>query len=246
MKSPGTPVRPSSLALLVAMALALGAVALGPGRAAADNIYAYELDGRVWLSNYCPKKAKNCRVVVKGEPADRVGPVGSGSSSGGSSSGSSSRKRKAWHPPKTDNREGPFPQGDKPSEIDDIIALASQTYNIPEKFIRAVIEVESGYKIKALSYKGAMGLMQLMPGTAADMGVTNPWDPYQNIMGGTKFLRVLANRFNGDIPKVLAGYHAGGGAVSKAGGISHQGTDGYVRKVLKHYYRLKYAEEDTP
>jgi len=108
-----------------------------------------------------------------------------------------------------------------------------------EAFIRAIIQVESSFKVKALSYKGAMGLMQLMPGTADDMGVSDPWDPYQNIMGGTRFLRVLANRFNGDLPKVISAYHAGGGAVSQRGGIPFEGTDSYVRRVLDHYYRFK-------
>jgi soluble lytic murein transglycosylase-like protein len=91
-----------------------------------------------------------------------------------------------------------------------------------------------------------MGLMQLMPGTAADMGVSDPWDPYQNIMGGTRFLRILANRFNGDMPKVLAAYHAGGSSVSKADGIPYQGSEGYVRKVLNHYYNLKKSAGAPP
>ena len=127
-------------------------------------------------------------------------------------------------------------------DLDAVIKEAARTYNIPEPFIRAVIEVESAYKIKALSYKGAMGLMQLMPGTAKDMGVTNPWNPYQNIMGGTRLLRILANKFDGDIPKVISAYHAGGGSVSQKGGIPYEGTDGYVRKVLSHYYRLKQVQ----
>ncbi|MBM4355018.1 MAG: lytic transglycosylase domain-containing protein, partial [Deltaproteobacteria bacterium] len=148
------------------------------------------------------------------------------------------RSKQTWKPPR--NATLPIPQGGAATpEVDSTIREAAQRYDIPEPFIRAVIEVESNYKPRALSYKGAMGLMQLMPGTAADMGVTSPYDPYQNIMGGTRFLRILANRFNGDIPKVLAAYHAGGSSVATAEGIPYQGTDGYVRKVLDHYYRLK-------
>lgn len=123
--------------------------------------------------------------------------------------------------------------------FDEVIALASRTYDIPEAFIRGVIEVESGYNPRALSRVGAMGMMQLMPGTARDLGVTNPWDPEQNIMGGTKLLRWLANRFDGDMVKVLSAYHAGGGVTSQKDGTPYVGTDGYVRKVLKHFHRIK-------
>jgi soluble lytic murein transglycosylase-like protein len=123
--------------------------------------------------------------------------------------------------------------------FDEVIALASRTYDIPEPFIRAVIEVESGYNPRALSRVGAMGMMQLMPGTAKDLGVANPWDPEQNIMGGTKLLRWLANRFDGDMVKVLSAYHAGGGVTSQKDGTPYVGTDGYVRKVLKHFHRIK-------
>lgn len=123
--------------------------------------------------------------------------------------------------------------------FDETIAKASRTYNIPEAFIRAVIEVESGYNPRALSRVGAMGMMQLMPGTARDMGVVDPWDPDQNIMGGTKLLRALANRFDGDMVKVLSAYHAGGGVTSEKDGTPWVGTDGYVRNILKRYYRIK-------
>jgi len=129
------------------------------------------------------------------------------------------------------------------TEIDRVIQEASRTYNIPEAFVRAVIEVESNYGNRALSYKGAMGLMQLMPSVCKDLGVTDPWDPYQNIMAGVHLLRILANRFQGDIPSVIAAYHAGGGSVATREGIPYQGTDGYVRKVLDHYYRLKNAAQ---
>jgi soluble lytic murein transglycosylase-like protein len=123
--------------------------------------------------------------------------------------------------------------------FDEVIALASRTYDIPEAFIRGVIEVESGYNPRALSRVGAMGMMQLMPGTARDLGVTNPWDPEQNIMGGTKLLRWLANRFDGDMVKVLSAYHAGGGVTSQKDGTPYVGTDGYVRNVLKRFHRIK-------
>ena len=113
---------------------------------------------------------------------------------------------------------------------------ASERYNLPEEFILGVMYVESRFKVRAKSHAGAMGLMQLMPGTAQGMGVNDPWDPYQNIMGGSKFLRRLADRFDGDFVKVISGYHAGGGAVNREGGIPHRQTAEYVRAVLDAYY----------
>jgi len=231
------------LAMLVVAALVAGTGATAPLPGFADNIYQYEKDGKVWYGNFCPRGAKKCRLIMKGSPGSARKEAGSGSGSGaaGSSGGAgATRPEKKWKPPTTPAvADIGKPAPEVPAEIDGVIGKASDTYDIPEAFIRAVIEVESSYKVKALSYKGAMGLMQLMPGTAADMGVTDPWDPYQNVMGGTRFLRILANRFNGDMPKVLAAYHAGGGSVSRAEGIPYQGSDGYVRKVLDHYYKLK-------
>ena len=78
--------------------------------------------------------------------------------------------------------------------------------------------------------------MQLLPQTAKSMGVSDIFDPEQNIMGGVRYLRVLANRFDGDMPKVIAGYHAGGGAVSAANGIPYERTAEYLRRVLNAYY----------
>lgn len=207
--------------------------------------YVYELDGKTWFGNQCPRRARKCRVIMKGGPlsSQKTEPVDNGVAKKKRARADRARKKSTskWKPPekKVVYNERTKVENDKETELDDIIQRASTTYNLPEAFIRAVISVESSYKIKALSYKGAMGLMQLMPGTAADMGVTDAYDPYQNVMGGTKFLRILANRFNGDIPKVLAAFHAGGRAVAVRGGIPFEGSDGYVRKVLANYYRLK-------
>lgn len=217
-----------------------------PVTASADNIHACMVDGKmIFVNESSPyyKRCKRRKLVLPGEKT-RPLPV---TASAGPNSGTGKKKKKDkrlenWRPPQAmqfnDKRAS---DQEKHKSIDLIIKKASETYNIPEAFIKGVIEVESSYKVKALSHKGAMGLMQLMPGTARDMGVTNPWDPYQNIMGGTRFLRYLANRFNGDIPKVIAAYHAGGGSVNKAGGIPFIGSDGYVRKVLDRYYRNRDA-----
>lgn len=120
------------------------------------------------------------------------------------------------------------------------IVQAAALYHIPIPLIQAVITVESGYTPRAVSRAGAKGMMQLMPSVARGMGVTDPFDPRQNIFGGTRLLRILANRFDGDLVLCLAAYHAGSGAVRKYGGIPpYQSTQQYVRAVLSHYYRLK-------
>lgn len=123
-----------------------------------------------------------------------------------------------------------------PDEID----RAAQYYNIPAELVRAVIAVESAGDAGAVSQKGALGLMQLMPGTAGEMYVEDPVDPRQNIFGGTRYLRQLANQFGGDMMLVLAAYNAGPEAVRKFHGVPpFDETRQYVRKVMAHYYELK-------
>ncbi len=122
---------------------------------------------------------------------------------------------------------------------EDIVNAASQYYGLPVALIWAVMRVESHFKPRALSNRGAQGLMQLMPGTAGDMGVKDPWDPEQNIFGGSRYLRILANKFDGDLVLTLSGYHAGGGAVDSVGGIPYEQTAEYVRRVLNAYYRYQ-------
>jgi soluble lytic murein transglycosylase-like protein len=101
------------------------------------------------------------------------------------------------------------------------------------KLVRAVVQVESGYNADALSNKGAMGLMQLMPGTARQLGVENPWDVDENIKGGTAYLRSLMDRFS-DVELALAAYNAGPEAVARHAGIPpYDETREYVRRVLK-------------
>ena len=101
--------------------------------------------------------------------------------------------------------------------------------------------VESNYDHRALSEKGAMGLMQLMPGTARDMYVSDAWDPAQNIEGGARYLRILANQYGGDMVKTLAAYNAGPEALRRAGGDVPDipETREYVRKVVALYQAYK-------
>jgi soluble lytic murein transglycosylase-like protein len=126
------------------------------------------------------------------------------------------------------------------TKFDVHIRQAAALYHIPEALVRAVIRVESDYDPRAVSYAGARGLMQLMPKTGRGMGVTNPFDPRQNIFGGTRFLRVLANQLRGNLPLTLAAYHAGLGAVNKYRGIPpYRTTQSYVRLVLAYFYRYR-------
>ena len=123
---------------------------------------------------------------------------------------------------------------------------AAALYQLPPQFIWAVMRVESNYYPDVVSNKGAMGLMQLMPATAASMGVVDPFDPRQNVLGGARFLRVLANRFRGDLVLTVAAYNAGQGAVEKYKGVPpYRETRRYVGRVLKHYYALRAADSQT-
>ena len=126
------------------------------------------------------------------------------------------------------------------SRYDSSIVEASRAFSIPEPFIRAVIRVESDYDPRVVSVAGAQGLMQLMPATAKRMGVRDSFEPHDNIMGGTRYLRYLANMFSGDMVLTIAGYHAGEGAVMKYRGVPpYESTQGYIKKVLKYYNHFK-------
>jgi soluble lytic murein transglycosylase-like protein len=122
------------------------------------------------------------------------------------------------------------------SRYDAHIRQAAMLYQLPEALIRAVIRVESDFDPRATSRTNARGLMQLMPATAARMEVTDVFDPRQNVFGGVRYLRILANLFNGDLELTVAAYNAGEGAVMRYGGIPpYEETIGYVAKVLAYY-----------
>jgi soluble lytic murein transglycosylase-like protein len=126
------------------------------------------------------------------------------------------------------------------TRFDEHIRQAAALYQIPEQLIRAVIKVESDYDPRAVSYAGARGLMQLMPETAERLGVKDINDPRENIFGGVRYLRVLANMFNGDLDFTVAGYNAGENAVIQHGGIPpYAQTRDYVVKVTRFYRRYR-------
>ncbi len=118
--------------------------------------------------------------------------------------------------------------------IDEAVRMASKRYNVSEDLIRAVIKVESNFDRYGISRTGAMGLMQLMPQTVLNLGVEKPFDVYQNVDGGVRYLKTLMNRYNGDLDKSLAAYNAGTDAVDRAGGIPDiEETQNYVASIKK-------------
>jgi soluble lytic murein transglycosylase-like protein len=131
------------------------------------------------------------------------------------------------------------------AQFEPYFAEASTRYGLPIDFLRAVAHVESQFDPNAVSVDGAAGLMQLMPFTSKKMGVTDPHDPHQNILGGARFLRILANQWAGDIVLTVAAYNAGSGAVKRYGGIPpFAETQRYVRRVLNRYN--EYVRERGP
>jgi soluble lytic murein transglycosylase-like protein len=123
-----------------------------------------------------------------------------------------------------------------PAHYDPYIREAARLYQIPEALVRAVIRVESNFDPRAVSHANAQGLMQLIPATAERMLVSDPFDARQNVLGGTRYLRVLANLFNGNLQLTLAAYNAGEGAVIKYRGIPpYEETQSYVTKVMQFY-----------
>ncbi|MBI4654785.1 MAG: lytic transglycosylase domain-containing protein [Nitrospirae bacterium] len=123
-----------------------------------------------------------------------------------------------------------------PSSYHQIITEKSQKHNIEPSLVKAVIKAESNWDSTAVSRKGAIGLMQLMPYTAREMNVLNPFDPEENIEGGTRYLKYLLDKFNGDLTLAIAAYNAGPNTVEKFGGIPPiQETRQYVERILSLY-----------
>lgn len=215
----------------VARSVLLGALLVGVAALATDgtvaraDIYTYtDANGVVHISNVAPSGRRGVRRIRT--PAREAAPPG----------------ESAPRPSGGTRDSGP----DRYRQYDAYIREAAALYRLPESFIRAVIKVESNYNPSVVSHAGASGLMQLMPRTAARMGVTDVFDPRQNILGGTRYLRILANTFSGDLVLTIAAYNAGEGAVLRYRGIPpFEETQRYVRRVLRWYYGFIEAESTT-
>jgi soluble lytic murein transglycosylase-like protein len=127
-----------------------------------------------------------------------------------------------------------------PAQIDQLVSANSAQWNVDPNLIKAIIANESGFNANATSGVGAQGLMQLMPGTAAGLGVTNSYDPGQNVWGGTRYIKGLLDRFGGNVKLAVAAYNAGPGAVEKYSGVPpYAETQNYVQNVLSSYEKYR-------
>ena len=124
-----------------------------------------------------------------------------------------------------------------PEEIDSSIVMAAARHNVDPNLVRAVVKVESNFNSNAVSRKGAMGLMQLMPSTARSLNLKNPFDAEQNVDAGVRHLKQLLESYGGDVKLTLAAYNAGSGAVRRSAGVPHFAeTQNYVRRITSLYY----------
>jgi soluble lytic murein transglycosylase-like protein len=202
----------------IAAALALSLLAL-PLAARGDSMCTYtDSDGVLVVSNVSTHP--NCRQVRR---TNAVAGLYRSQAQGG--------------PPES----RALPAAGRPGPYLDQIRVAATKYKLPEALILAVMAVESNFDPRALSDKGAMGLMQLMPATARELFVSDAWDPGQNIEGGSRYLRLLANQYSGDMVRTLAAYNAGPDAVRRAGDTvpNIPETQEYVRKVVALYQAYK-------
>jgi soluble lytic murein transglycosylase-like protein len=131
-----------------------------------------------------------------------------------------------------------------PDQIDALVGQNSSTWQVDPSLVKAIIANESGFNANATSKVGARGLMQLMPSTAQSVGVRDSYDPAQNVAGGTRYLKGLLDRFNGDMRLAVAAYNAGPGAVEKYGDVPpYAETQNYVRNVLRTHLQYQLQGE---
>jgi soluble lytic murein transglycosylase-like protein len=133
-----------------------------------------------------------------------------------------------------------------PVDLDRVVATASDAYRLDPDLVNSVIRAESGFNVRAVSPKGAQGLMQLMPQTASQLGVQNAFDPQANVEGGTRYLRELLERYNFDLIKALAAYNAGPERVERYGGVPpYYETKAYVARIVRDFNKKKLAAKSA-
>jgi soluble lytic murein transglycosylase-like protein len=129
-------------------------------------------------------------------------------------------------------------------DLNEVVNSASDRYRLDPDLVNSVIKAESGFNSHAVSPKGAQGLMQLMPGTASQLGVPNAFDPRANVEGGTRYLRELLERYNFDLVKALAAYNAGPQRVEQFRGVPpYYETRAYVARIVKDFNKKKIAQQ---
>jgi soluble lytic murein transglycosylase-like protein len=144
--------------------------------------------------------------------------------------------------PREPGKNDPSSRSQLPSDLNEVVRTASGTYHLDPDLVTSVIRAESGFNVRAVSPKGAQGLMQLMPQTASNLGVQNSFDPKANVEGGTRYLRELLERYDFDLIKALAAYNAGPQRVEQYGGVPpYYETKAYVARVVRDFNKKKLA-----
>lgn len=220
----------SSRFRIVAPALLVAAIAAAP--AAAADVYSFkDRTGTLHFTNV-PSDQRFKAVPDQGGRPIRISYTGRiGGDSGSRTSRSIARADRIWNEP--------------PADLEKMIDETSRRYGVETALVHAVVRAESAFDHLAVSSAGAQGLMQLMPGTAQEVGVRDVFHPQQNLEGGVYYLRSLLDRFNGDYRLALAGYNAGPGAVERCGGVPpYSETMDYVERVFR--YRQEYLLSQRP
>jgi hypothetical protein len=146
----------------------------------------------------------------------------------------------ADEPPSQGKRQPLAKPLERPIDVNELVRAASGAYSLDPDLVNSVIRAESGFNVRAVSPKGAQGLMQLMPQTASQLGVQNAFDPRANVQGGTRYLRELLERYDFDLIKALAAYNAGPQRVEQYGGVPpYYETKAYVASIVRDFNKKK-------
>ena len=173
---------------------------------------------------------------------DRTGSSRTTSSASGTSTGQSQKTNRTVSTGSTSTKKTTSESSMKTTPYDSYFKKAAKKYRVSESLLKAIAKAESNFNERDVSSSGAMGVMQLMPDTARGLGVEDPFDPEQNIMGGAKCIASKLKEYNGDVKLALAAYNAGSGTVRRVGGIPSQ-CRSYIKKVLSYQKAFETAKK---